>query len=309
MRQEILDHFVADLSQSSEHTQRSRAFYAGKFLQFAGDRPFSEWNKTLVNDFLRELEEEGYAPGTIHNVYSIVKRVFDSAKAVHKAERARLISGTNANNPGAVAEILKAISLPGPSWDVGKRAAPKVSSGAVVKPAATLEEMQTVIAAAKGGVLTPGETAYLALSSVYGLRREELCRVREEHLNFQKNTIYVLTVKGGEQRHQLLCDEVIPYLKAYRFQEEYSPYNMWAIYQRIWAKAGIRPRDGSGWHSPRRYLDTTLVNVFGELYAHIFLRWKLSSSSRMTERYYSQDPLQIDEEILTSGHPLVELWR
>lgn len=308
MRDKILEQFSAELSQSSSHTRGNRLFYAGKFLDFAGDRPLHEWNKTLVNDFLSRLREEGYAPGTIRFAYSVVKRVFDAARAVHEAERTRLISEVDPANPGAVAEILKAMSLPGPSWDMGKRSAPKVRSEDEVKPPSTLDELRAVTAAAKAGVLTPAETAYSVLSTVYGLRREELCRVRPEHLSFADKTIYVLTAKGGEQRHQLLCDEVIPYLWEYRFPEEYSPFRMSAMYWKIWDKAGLKPKDGSGWHSPRRYLDTALVNLFGELWAHIFLRWKISSSSLMTERYYSQDPLEIDREIL-ERHPVVALWR
>ena len=319
--QPILDHFVSDLSQSSDHTKKDRAFYAEKFLRFAADRPFSQWNKTLVNEFLDQLRGEGYAPGTIRKVYGIVKRVFDSAKAVHEVERTRLItevdlSKIDINKPSAVAELIKAqtemqkaMSLPGPLWDVGRRGAPRVASEDEVKPAATFEQLKAMIDMVKDGSLGIAEAIYLILSSIYGLRREELCRVRAEHLDFKEKTIYVLTAKGGERRNQLLCDEVIPILKEYDFSREYSPFKMSALYHRISAKAGIELKEGSGWHSPRRYLDTELVNLFGQLHAHIFLRWKISSSSLMTERYYSEDPLQIDHEILTGGHPLVELWR
>jgi len=204
---EILDHFLSELSQSSEHTRQGRAFYVQKFLSFAGDRPLSEWNKSLVNEFLRQVRKEGYAPGTIRSVYGIVKRVFDSAKAVHEAEKTRLISEVDPNDTGAIAQLIKALSLPGPNWDMGKRSAPRVEAEDMVKPATTFEEMEIMIAAARDGILTSAEKAYLALSSIYGFRREELCRVRPEHLDFEKKTIYVLTCKGGERRNQLLCDE------------------------------------------------------------------------------------------------------
>lgn len=309
MDKRILDQFNSELSHSSEHTRQIRAFYALKFLEFADGRPFTEWNKSLVNDFLEKMKGEDYSPGSIRFIYSVVKRVFDAAKTVHEAERTKLISGADPADPNAIADILKAISLPGPQWDLGKRSAPRVNSEDVVKPASTMEELKVVVTAAKAGVLIPAETAYLTLSTVYGLRREELCRVRQEHLNFSDRTIYVLTAKGGEQRHQLLSDAVIPHLEGYDFSVVYSPYKMSELYLRIWAKAGLEPKEGGGWHSCRRLLDTELVTIFGQLKTHIFLRWKLSTSSLMTERYFSQDPLAVDKEVLEGGHPVVPLWR
>jgi len=303
---EIVEHFLGELGQSSEHTQKSRLFYCQKFLAFAEGTPPSEWNKTLVMDFDKQLQKEGYSPGTRRSIYGIVKRVFDSARAVYEAERVKAISEVDPDDPAAVAQLIKVMSLPGPNWNLGKRSAPRVEAEDMVKPAATFGEMQGMIAARD--VLTPAEKAYLSLGSVYGLRREELCRVRAEHLDFREKTIYVLTCKGGERRKQLLCDEVIPYLEEYGFKEQFSPYQMSAVYLRICAKAGFRPKEGSGWHSIRRYLDTELRDLCGELETKIFLRWRLSSSSEMVERYYSRSPLEIDEVAL-SVHPIVPLWR
>lgn len=306
MNQAILDHFRSELSRSSEHTQKAREFYAQKFLDFAGDKPFNDWNKTLVNQFLKQLEREGYASGTIRRIYSIVKRVFDSAKTIHEAERTRLISAIDPNDTTAVAEILKAMSLPGPTWDMGKRSAPRVDAEDVVKPAATFDELKAMIEAAKA--MDAPARAYLSLASLYGLRREELCRVRQEHLDLEERTIYVLTAKGGERRKQLLCEEIIPHLEAYSFKGEYTPFKMTQLYLKICAQAGIEHKDGSGWHSIRRYLDTTLVDMFDQLMAHIFLRWKISSSSEMAEVYYSKSPLEIDQAVLEK-YPVVPLWR
>jgi len=308
MKNEILDQFISELSRSSDHTQSSRGFYAEKFLIFAGDKPLSEWNKSLVNEFIKKLEQEEkpYAPGTIRFIYGVVKRVFDAAKATYEIQRTRLISEVNPDEPGAVAEILKAISLPPPTWDLGKRAAPRVEAEDMLKPTATFEEMRAMIAARDK--LELPEIVYSGLSSIYGFRREELVRVRREHLDFKGKTIYVLTAKGGERRKQLLCDELIPYLKEYHFGDGFTPFQMSYLYWRICAKADIRPPDGSGWHSPRRYLDTVLRDLCGELHAKIFLRWKISSSPEMVERYYSRDPLSVDAEVFEK-HPLVPLWQ
>lgn len=306
INQEILDQFASDLSRSSDHTLQARLFYGKKFLEFTQGKSLSEWNKTLVNEFENQLEAEGYAPGTKRFILSIVKRVFDAAKTVYELQRTRLISEVNPNDSTAMTKLIKAISLPGPNWDLGKRWMPNVETSDIVKPASTFDELTAMIAATKNG---GPEAAYLALSSIYGLRRVELHRVRREHLDFGDKTIYVMTAKGGERRKQLLCDEVIPILMDYSFAKEYSPFKMSELYGKICAKAGVELKEGSGWHSPRRFLDTALVSTFGELPAHIFLRWKISSSSLMIERYFSRSPLEVDREILTGGHPLVKEWK
>lgn len=307
-KEEILQQFISELSRSSDHTRESRIPYAKKFLDFAEGTPLSEWNRTLVDSFLDHLIEEGYAAGTCQNIYSIVKRVFDAAKTVHETHRTRLLSEVDTTKPEAVAEILKAISLPPPIWDVGKRAGPRVSSGDVVKPAATLEQIKAMIEVARGP-----EMAYLMMASVYGLRREELIRIRPEHIDYEKKVIFILTAKGGEQRNQLLVDDVMPILKAYDFHRVYTPSDMSSMFLRIESKAGLVHKEGGGFHELRRLLDTVIVdscngldNLPGEIYAHFFLRWRLSSS--MVERYYSRELLDIDAKVL-SVHPVLKLWK
>lgn len=310
LNEAIIKHFEDQLSLSSEHTRKSRLFYCKMFLSFAGDRTFSEWNKTLVSEFLAELKRDGYSPGTISVVYGIVKRVFDSAKAVHEAERMRQISEVEPTDQTAVAQLIKAMSLPGPNWDMGKRSAPKVQSRDMLRPSRNLDEMAAMVLVAKP---VPAEAVYIALASIYGLRLGELLRVRAEHIDLRQKTIFVSTEKGGEQRDQLLCDEILPYLENYDFSVAYSPFTLSQLYYRIEAKAGLQHQEGGCWHTLRRALDTELVdacnqlgNTPGELYAHFFLRWRLSGS--MVERYYSRSPLEIDAKVL-SVHPVIPMWR
>jgi len=312
---EILDQFLSELSGASPATINPRRFYAGKFLQFAGDRPFQEWDKTMVTAFISQLEKEGYAPSTIRNAYGIVKRVFDAAKTVHERQRTKLISEVNPEDPSAVAVILQAMALPGPTWDIPKRGiVPRVDM--MNRPASTRDEIKKIVATAKNGGLEPPEICYLALSSIYALRRGELCAVRKEHFDFNDNTLFVMTEKGGERRKQLLCDEILPFLKEYDFGVEYSPYMMSRMWKVIRCKCGFSNSDGEGWHSNRRYLDTELrdslasdpnLNRDAQLITKIFFRWRLSSSSEMTDRYYTADPL-IADKIALAHHPVVPLW-
>jgi len=243
----------------------------------------------------------------VRTALGIVKRVFDAARAVHEAERTRLISEVDPNNPSAVAEILKAMQMPGPQWDLGKRWIPRVEASDITKPALSFDEIEKMVTAAKDSGLELPEICYLALSSIYGLRRGELCSVRKEHFDFNDNTLFVMTEKGGERRKQLLVEPIIPYLKEYDFGVDYSPFIMSHLFKKICFKSQVEKRDGMGWHAQRRALDTMLVEQFGELKTHVFLRWRLSSSSQMELRYFSADPLQIDDEVL-AGHPVVALW-
>lgn len=310
---EILNQYRLELSGSSDHTLKGRVFYAGKFLDFAQGKPLSDWNGALVKSFERHMEAEDYSPGTIRNVHGIVKRVFDAARIVHERERTRLISAVDPNKPSAVADILKAMSLPPPTWDLGKRSAPKVNSEDVVKPSSNLEQIAAMIEAVRDDVEA---AAYLSLSSIYGLRRGELCSVEPDHLDFTKNTLYVMTEKGGERRHQLLCAEIIPILRDYGFKRRLSSFAMSSLYAKICYKAGIKPEEGSGWHSFRRFALTAVRDSLPkvdarydyELAAKIFFRWRLSSSSEMAERYYSQNALDIDGYVLRY-HPIVPLWK
>jgi len=304
----ILKRFSDDLRGSKESVRKHRVYYASKFLDYADGTDLSQWNRDLVDGFVSKLEEEGYARGTIRNVFGIVKRVFDAAKEVSEDERNRAVSEIDPSDPSAAAKLIQIVSKPGPRWDVGKRANPKVEASDVVKPSLTFEEMEKMVLAAKSGVLEPAECLFLALSSIYGLRREELYRLRREHFDLDNRTFWVDTAKGGEKRYQLLCDEVVPYVENHDFDAYYSPFKVSWYFGRICDKAGVERRQGMGWHSGRRLLDTLLIDQFGELPAKIFLRWRLSASAAMELRYYTRDPIAVDREVLEK-HPVLELWR
>lgn len=302
MNQIVLDKYLSELSRSSDVTKRTSGWYAKKFLVFAGDKPLGEWNGTLVREFLTHLENEDYAQGTVRQAYAVAKRVFDAAKIVSDEDKMQAFKNVDINNPSAAAEMLKIVHMSqAPVWDMGKRQAPRVTDA--LKPAHTLEEIEAMIRAKLSGE----ERAYLALSTILGLRREELCRVRREYLDFEGGRIFVLTAKGGEQRWQLLPEEIIPYLDI--AFNSMSVFGMTALYWRVCAKAGLEKREGYGFHAIRRMLDTVLVKKFGELMTHIFLRWKLSASSQMELRYFSEDPLATDQEVICNGHPVVTLWK
>ncbi len=270
-REEILKRFDDDLWQSSDHTRASRLAYARKFLDFT-DRSPEEWDRSLVIRFMKKLDKEGYSKGTQRLFYTITKRVFDAA---------------------------------GAPWLMGKRGAPRVQPSDVLKPTLELEQVNTMVNAAKEGKLAPDETAFLALSTTLALRREELIRVEKQHIDYEKGQIYVMTCKGGIERYQLLAPEIIPYLRGHDFTRPYFLSTMSNLYRSIEIKAGIEHQNSAGWHSLRRALDTVLVQ-WNYIYCKIFLRWKLTGD--MALAYVTLDPLKIDEKVY-ENHPFLPFWR
>jgi integrase len=304
----ILGRFEEDLVNSNAQVRSGRMAYARKFLDFAEGRPFTDWDARLVNDFIQYLKDDGYAEGTIRLWFSIVKRVFDAAKAAHEAERVQMIASVDPKDPTAVAQLLKAISLPAPNWNLGKRAAPKVSQQDT--PTMSDADLKVMIYAAHHDGFKPHEKAYLALSSIYGLRRGELASVRAEHINYDQGTIWMDTEKGGDKRNQALCPEIVPVLREYDFSKEYSDFEMSRLWWVIEDKAGLEHRINRNWHSMRRYVVTALRDVWGEdsIQVKLFTRWKLASSPEISDRYYHKDPIESDRQVL-ARHPVVELWR
>jgi integrase len=323
IKEQIREQFVSELSRSSQETVDKRLFWCTRFLQYAPD-DLSLWDKNLVNRFISRLEKK-YMGTTVRTAFGIVKRVFDAAKKVHERERTNLIRSIDAHDPAAVAEVLKAMTLPGPVWDMGRRDLPR--GEAKPPPAFSLEEIEQIVAVAKRGELEPHEVAFTALASVYGLRRGELQAVRLEDIDYQKGTIFIWTEKGGEQRNQLLAPEIIPWLEKYDFHWEFSDWLMNKAFKNVVGKAGIgetrelgrqmwRAREG-GWHRFRHFLDGVLddavasdpnVRKDSAIIVKVYFRWHLSTSSDMRERYYPLHPLEADQ-ICLEHSPVVPLWK
>jgi integrase len=333
VKKQIREHFTLELARSSSETVRTRLFWADKFLKFAPDN-LALWNKELVNRFYAHLEKEGYTPLTTRTALQVVKRVYDSAKLVHERERRQLLSGvdiTDSNSALVALAKIQQFDLAGePVWEMGKRWLPRAETDEVSKPALSLEEIQRIVDLAKSGELEPFEVAFSAVASIYGLRQGELQAIRPEHINYEEQTLFVMTEKGGERRKQFLCPEIIPYLKGYDFPgtflyrgvpRAYSPWFMNSVFKNVCIKAGIEDRDGQAWHAFRRKALTSVrdslarvatdipFNIDHVMAAKIFFRWRLSSSAEMVDRYYTpENVLKIDKFVLEHC-PVVELWR
>ncbi|MBA7568706.1 hypothetical protein ES708_10440 [subsurface metagenome] len=120
-------------------------------------------------------------------------------------------------------------------------------------PAFTPEEIQALILARDK--YSKSEAFYLAISTTWGLRREELVRIRKRDYN--KLTIRIKTAKHGRRVEHLIPGEINPILQGFR--PKLTDVNSLSyMFYRILKKAGIERRKGYGWRSIRRTLRTAL---------------------------------------------------
>lgn len=153
-------------------------------------------------------------------------------------------------------------------------------------------------------VLSGRELAYLALSSIYGLRREELTNLE---INGEK--VVVDTVKGGRVTTHVIPDEIKNYLVGYeRSDVRYMSF----VFQRMMRKLGVVLKDaGYGWHSIRRALVTELVCEEASLFNLLrFMRWSeasLKGEFGTMVFYAKREQEKVDKEIF-KVHPFLPIW-
>lgn len=188
-------------------------------------------------------------------------------------------------------------------WIFPRLAMPKVRDGDISRPIFSYEEVCQMIRRGKE-VLSARELAYLALSTTYGLRREEL-----SSLGRIDGKVTVDTVKGGPVTTHVVPDEIKPYLAGY---ERTGVSYMSFVFRRIIGKLGIAlPRENYGWHAIRRalatgllYTDVSLVNLVR------FMRWSdasLKGGFGMVAIYGKRNQGEIDRSVF-KVHPFLPVW-
>ena len=186
-------------------------------------------------------------------------------------------------------------------------------------PAFTPEEIQTLIKAQDK--YSKGERFYLAVSTTWGLRREELLRIRKRDYN--ETTIKIKTAKRGRRVEHLIPDEIKPILQNYHPRLK-GINSLSYVFYRILEKAGLPQRKGYGWHSIRRTVETALEWALAENRLPLslvadFMGWSKTrkgivyGGAPMLGVYahpeiMSDDPLAIDKLVL-NVHPFVKFWQ
>lgn len=158
-------------------------------------------------------------------------------------------------------------------------------------------------------VLSDVEKAYLALSTIYGLRRIEMVTLKPQSIKLDgENSITVHVAKEGPQTTHVIPPEIAPYLGGFK---PYRPDTATHMFHRIGTKTGFRFERGYGWHSIRRSLTTELIlSEASALNVARFMRWSEKTVRRefgMLPLYAKKDQPRIDNEIFRL-HPFLPYW-
>lgn len=264
------------------------------YLSYA--RSFMEQSDGLdrasVDRYLDYLREQGRKPGTVNFAFRVLRRLF-------------VVNG-----------------LP---WEYRRGEAPTIGERDEYRPQLSTDIIEVMVTTAKSGGLYPDESCFLALSTTYGLRREELANLVPEDVDLANSAIYIGTIKKGRQRYHKVPPEIVsPYLEDHDFSRVFALSTMSQMFKKILDKSGLGSLNSQrlGWHTIRRALFDGLVNNgVNTLAARAFLRWKSATGDMaMPARYYGNvvvglegsrpvmEEAKGDEEIFKL-HPFLGFWR
>ena len=203
------------------------------------------------------------------------------------------------------------------TWPFIKEETP-VSKTKAFAPAHSIEDIEKLIAARDQ--FTKGERFFLACSTTWGCRREELSRIGKRDYNNETITLHI--AKRNVDVDHLIPEVLKPIFDAYH-PAHLTPGALSYAYHRICEKAGISHPTSWGWHSIRRMVKTALeealaANRLKESWAAIYMAWSQESVGRMysgspmagvyehgTEA--TKDPWR-PERLIIDVHPFVKCW-
>ncbi len=192
-------------------------------------------------------------------------------------------------------------------WEFPKLSMKKVRDSDIYKPMLSKDDVVRAILEGKK-VLIGEELALLALSTTYGLRREEMAYPNGLVIDMDAGVVKVNTAKGGEVTSHLIADEIKGYLS------EYVPLSCRCTatkFRKIMRKVGIKCGWRYGWHVIRRELVTELLlSEISSVTVHRFMRWSdgsIKGNFSVMTMYAQKDQERIDNEIF-KVHPFLKYW-
>lgn len=256
------------------------------------------------------------SPATNETYFIILSRLLDHTGGEISRDNILSFLGTYSKNSVltafyAIKFFLKAIEL---SVDI-KRS--DISPSGVVKRREILtnDEIQALISHNKEfGVIDIG---YIALSTIYGMRRSEIYETENNHIDISNKRLIVVVkkIRGGEDvtRIHLIPDEILNYLdkmksalKRIKRKPPITSLNHFLDY--ALEKSGVVLRKGLGFHSIRRALITELITAdVNPLTVRNFIGWKPKERDILLD-YVQMDPIKIDATVFGS-HPYLKLWK
>ena len=260
---------------------------AGDFLDFANG---STERETILAFLEKVKKKKNYSQSSLNLVFRVIRTLF------------------NRNDI---------------EWPFAQGEAPRIREESMNVPALNPVTIIRMIEAVKTSAEASWK-AFLALSTTYGVRRIEMCQLKNKDIRIKDMTIHVETTKHGRERTHILPDSIVPYLEGYDFDQEISEFSMTLIWYRLEQLIDLDHIDRVGWHSIRRTVNTLLGKKLPELTVKSFMRHKQATSSNMTYRYSAvkfvgepEDTVEVvggaaqtDQDVFASGvHPFVDYWR
>lgn len=283
-KEALLEKYVESLPETSNRTHYGS--YARNFLNHADGL-----DKESVNRYLGRLRKEGKGANTVNFAFGVIRRLF---------------------------------RVNGLSWDFRRGEAPQVGQRDIYKPALAPDLIKVMIEAAKGGKLDGNAACFLALSTTYALRRQEMCDLQPGDVDLGGGTIFISTVKFGRERYHLVPDEIVPFLEAHDFSQRFSLLQMSQMFWQVVNGSGLEALKPHrlGWHSIRRTVKSLLDNSGLSPYAvHSFMRWKgVERELAMDVHYHAThfvglegtttvtEEAEPDREVFEK-HPFLSYWR
>ncbi|GAI25865.1 unnamed protein product [marine sediment metagenome] len=176
----------------------------------------------------------------------------------------------------------------------------------IIKPALPKEDIiKLILSTTSGG--TAEEKVYLALSTTYGLRRAEMANLSQQDLDFEENTIFIRTKKGGTPRKHLIPSQILNLLCQHDFSRVPSTSYISRLFHQIGERAGLTFEKGTSWHSVRHRLNIELVEAgLSEIMILNFTRHKYRQS--MVSYYYTPELKKLDEDVFRV-HPFLKYYK
>lgn len=251
------------LSDKKKETKSVYLCQINKFHSWKSKPIYDKWD---VLKFFKYLQEEGYSSAYIRGAYWAIKLYFESEGWLWEAKL------------------------------------PKIENTQIIKPALPKEDIiKLILSTASGG--TAEEKVYLALSTIYGLRRAEMANLSQQDLDFEENTIFIRTKKGGTPRKHLIPSQIFNLLCQHDFSRVPSTSYLSLLFKRISGLAQLKIEGGTSWHGIRHRLNIELIEAgLPEITVLSFLRWKYKTS--MAQYYYTPELKKLDKQVFTF-HPFL----
>ena len=221
-----------------------------------------DYSKQNLRGYIDKLVSEGYAPTTIVRfVVPILKRFY---------------------------------RIKGIPWPLNIGELPEVDSEDIQNVALDNQVVCHLIDIAKTASMDKYLRALLTVSTVYGTRRVELCRLSEDSVNLRDGHITIYTAKGGRKRTHIIPPGLLRYMDVrFRPISQFQCSKAWWQIEKI---AGLDHYDGIGWHAIRRSIVRELeLAELGVDVINNFMRWSIPRfMAEMRSHYFNSKVVSFD---------------